>query len=133
MSVELNPQEQMLYQMVKSQLGDSCTFEEAEKNISAVKGILNLSEELAQRVIDKFRADLAPPPIANVTPRLLVDWGELPRVGHQVRPEFTCRFVWQVGSIAFWDNRCAQHNPVNDYHGFRRVMHRVTLAGDRPR
>jgi taurine dioxygenase len=52
---------------------------------------------------------------------------------HQVRPEFTCRFRWQPGSIAFWDNRCTQHNPVNDYHGYRRVMHRVTLAGDRPR
>jgi taurine dioxygenase len=52
---------------------------------------------------------------------------------HQVRPEFTCRFVWRVGSIALWDNRCAQHNPVNDYHGFRRVMHRITLAGDRPK
>ena len=52
---------------------------------------------------------------------------------HQVKPEFTCRFVWQPGSLAFWDNRCAQHNPVNDYHGHRRVMHRITLAGDRPR
>jgi taurine dioxygenase len=52
---------------------------------------------------------------------------------HQVRPEFTCRFQWRVGSLAFWDNRCAQHNPVNDYHGHRRVMHRITLAGDRPR
>jgi taurine dioxygenase len=52
---------------------------------------------------------------------------------HQVRPEFTCRFAWEPGSIAFWDNRCALHNPINDYHGFRRVMHRVTLAGDRPR
>jgi taurine dioxygenase len=52
---------------------------------------------------------------------------------HQVRPEHTCRFVWQPGSIALWDNRCTQHNPVNDYHGHRRVMHRITLAGDRPR
>ena len=52
---------------------------------------------------------------------------------HQIKPEFTCRFQWQVGSLALWDNRCAQHNPVNDYHGFRRVMHRITLEGDRPR
>lgn len=52
---------------------------------------------------------------------------------HQIRPELTCRFAWRPGSLAFWDNRCAQHNPVNDYHGHRRVMHRITLAGDRPR
>jgi taurine dioxygenase len=51
----------------------------------------------------------------------------------QTRPEFTCRFRWQKGSIAFWDNRAAQHNPINDYHGYRRLMHRITLAGDRPR
>jgi len=52
---------------------------------------------------------------------------------HQVKPEFTCRFSWQPGSIAFWDNRCVQHNPVNDYHGYKRLMHRITLAGDTPR
>jgi taurine dioxygenase len=52
---------------------------------------------------------------------------------HQVRPEFTCRFSWRVGSMALWDNRCVLHNPVNDYHGYRRVMHRITLAGDTPR
>ena len=52
---------------------------------------------------------------------------------HQTRPEFTCRFSWKAGSLAFWDNRAAQHNPVNDYHGYRRIMHRITLAGDTPR
>ncbi len=51
---------------------------------------------------------------------------------HQVKAEFTCRFRWAKGSLAFWDNRCTQHNPINDYHGFRRLMHRVTLAGDKP-
>jgi taurine dioxygenase len=51
---------------------------------------------------------------------------------HQVKPEFTCRFVWERDAIAFWDNRCVQHNPVNDYHGFRRVMLRITLQGTKP-
>ncbi len=52
--------------------------------------------------------------------------------GHQVRPEFTCRFRWSVGAIALWDNRCTQHNPMNDYHGYKRVLHRITLRGSRP-
>ena len=52
---------------------------------------------------------------------------------HQVLPEFTCRFAWTEGALALWDNRCALHNPINDYQGHARVMHRVTLKGDRPR
>ena len=52
---------------------------------------------------------------------------------HQQRPEFSCRFRWREGSLAFWDNRAVQHYPLNDYHGYRRAMLRITLAGDRPR
>ena len=51
---------------------------------------------------------------------------------HAVRPEFTCRFRWRVHSIAFWDNRCSIHNPIDDFQGHRRRMRRVTVAGDRP-
>jgi taurine dioxygenase len=52
---------------------------------------------------------------------------------HSIRPEFTCRFQWRAGSVAMWDNRCTMHNPINDYHGHTRTMHRISLAGDVPR
>jgi taurine dioxygenase len=51
---------------------------------------------------------------------------------HCIRPEFTCRFRWTQGAVAFWDNRAAMHYPINDYHGFRREMRRITICGDRP-
>jgi taurine dioxygenase len=51
---------------------------------------------------------------------------------HCIRPEFTCRFRWAPGSLAIWDNRCTLHYAVNDYDGQRRLMHRTTIAGERP-
>ena len=51
---------------------------------------------------------------------------------HATRPEFTCRFNWKPGSVAFWDNRCLKHIAVNDYQGHRRDMRRVQLVGDKP-
>ena len=52
---------------------------------------------------------------------------------HSTQPEFTCRYHWEPGSVAFWDNRATMHYGVHDYGTARRVMHRVTLRGDVPR
>ncbi len=48
------------------------------------------------------------------------------------QPEFQCRFQWQPGSVAFWDNRCAQHHALWDYYPNRRRGLRVTIKGDVP-
>lgn len=48
------------------------------------------------------------------------------------RPEYICRFQWEPGSIAFWDNRAVQHYAASDYYPHRRLLRRVTVSGDRP-
>jgi taurine dioxygenase len=50
----------------------------------------------------------------------------------QIRPEFTCRVRWAPGTLTVWDNRCTQHNAVNDYHGQRRRMQRLTVGAQTP-
>ncbi|MBO0838706.1 MAG: TauD/TfdA family dioxygenase [Actinobacteria bacterium] len=51
---------------------------------------------------------------------------------HIETPEFQCRFRWEAGSVAFWDNRCVQHQAIWDYYPNRRHGHRVTIQGGRP-
>jgi len=48
------------------------------------------------------------------------------------RPEYSFRLRWQADTLAMWDNRCTQHYALNDYHGYRRVMHRIIVEGDMP-
>ena len=43
------------------------------------------------------------------------------------RPDYTCRFRWETGSIAIWDNRAALHSPSGDFWPHRRVMERLTI------
>ena len=51
---------------------------------------------------------------------------------HIETPKLSCRFRWQKNSIAFWDNRCAQHQAIFDYWPHKRYGHRVTICGDKP-
>jgi taurine dioxygenase len=50
-------------------------------------------------------------------------------LAHGHRPEFTCRFRWETGSIAFWDNRCCKHLAIHDAGPFRRIMRRTQVSG----
>lgn len=51
---------------------------------------------------------------------------------HYARPEFSVRWRWQPGDVAFWDNRVTQHYAVDDYRPAHRIMHRATILGDKP-
>jgi taurine dioxygenase len=51
---------------------------------------------------------------------------------HSIRAEFTCRLHWTRGTMAIWDNRSLLHLAINDYDGSRRLLHRTTVAGERP-
>ena len=58
----------------------------------------------------------------------LLDW--LMEWGH--RPEFTCRFRWRKGSLAFWDNRCVKHLALHDVFDHERIMRRIQIRGEQP-
>ena len=60
--------------------------------------------------------------------RPIVEWLQ----SHITRPEFTCRVRWEPGTMTVWDNRCTVHNAVNDYHGQRRRMRRLTVGAQTP-
>ena len=51
---------------------------------------------------------------------------------HMITPEFCCRLQWQPGQFTIWDNRVTMHHAVNDYHGARREMRRLTVRPEKP-
>ncbi len=58
----------------------------------------------------------------------IIEWLQ----AHQTRAEFTCRVRWMPGTLTVWDNRCTQHSAINDYHGQRRHMRRLTVGAQTP-
>lgn len=104
----------ILYNIVKSQLGASATLVEIETQVQTVAATAGIPADVADEVLLKFRTELH---VAaggqDVVPRLLVDWGDLPRVGHQVRPEFSllCPKYSSRPDVQINVDRDLDHNP----------------------
>ena len=79
----------MLFNLVKTQLEGNEDLQQIENQVTVVADTCNIPEQVVAEVIAEFRAQFAPVVSTVAVPRLLVDWGELPRVGYQVRPEFS--------------------------------------------
>ena len=79
----------MLFNLVKNQLEGTEDLLQIENQVNVVAEQCSIPKDVVTEVIAQFRAQLAPAVNTVNTPRLLVDWGELPRVGYQVRPEFS--------------------------------------------
>ena len=86
--MEIQAPAETLFNLVKSQLDQTSSIEDVEAQIQAVAENADIPDDVVLEVIAKFRKELQSVP-TNTAPRLLVDWGELPRVGFQVRPEFS--------------------------------------------
>lgn len=82
---------------------------------------ITLTEPLDDANVSMIRAVLGS--YAEESPPLLVYLYH-----HATHPGFTCRFHWQPGSVAFWDNRASLHDALNDDAGNCRPMHRITLG-----
>lgn len=138
---------------MKALLDDLTAVNSAGKGGGAVRGPHLASGAMTGRDLDKMTLEAAHPVVRThpatgrktlyVNRAHTVRFAEMtqaesaPLLGflfdHAERDDFTCRFRWTEGALALWDNRCTQHYPLNDYHGHRRVMHRVMVEGERPR
>ena len=121
-SASVVPRDEDIYQMVKSRnSAKSDQFaihpvirchDETGRNALYVNGIHTLGFEAMTR--------------AESLPILEYLWRKVSR------PEYSFRLRWQADTLAMWDNRCTQHYALNDYHGYRRVMHRIIVEGPIP-
>jgi taurine dioxygenase len=103
--------------------GMKVTAGETASSYEATHPIVRTVEETGQKAIycskvhtTRFEG------MSDEESRPLIDW----LVSHATRPEFTCRVHWEPGTLTVWDNRRVMHNAINDYHGMRRHMRRLT-------
>jgi hypothetical protein len=86
--VELSHAAEILYRLTQEQLSPEATFEVAERQVQSAAKIASVTPDVVEEVLARFRKEFKETSLDSA-PRLLVDWGEIPQVGHQVRPEFS--------------------------------------------
>jgi len=122
--VEMQGPAGILYNIVKSQLGASASLIDIETQVQAVAAAAGIPDAVADEVLTRFRAELqSAGSQQDVAPRLLVDWGELPRVGNQVRPEFSllCPKYSSRPELQISVDRDLDHNPQDPCDALRKM------------
>jgi len=51
---------------------------------------------------------------------------------HMDQDKYIYKHKWQENMLVMWDNRSVNHCAQGGYQGYQRLLHRTTLAGDRP-
>jgi len=121
-SASVVPRDEDIYEVVKSKNSD-------QSDQSAIHPVIRRHDETGRKAV-----------YVNSIHTLGFDGmtrtESLPLLNHLyqrvTRPEYSFRLRWQADTLAMWDNRCTQHYALNDYHGYRRVMHRIIVEGGIP-
>ena len=79
----------LLHSIVKAQLSGSESYNDIERLVESTAVTASIDADIVTEVLEMFHSEMFPDDVELPMPRLLVDWGELPRVGYQVRPEFS--------------------------------------------
>lgn len=137
--MELQGAAQLLYNLTKAQLSSGATYEEAERQVRGAAQLASATPDVVEQVLNQFRQELRPNQ-REALPRLLVDWGEIPQVGHQVRPEFSLicpgystrpEIMIRVDHELDHDENDPRRRPQQDETGlwFFHVPFRMTTSG----
>ena len=121
-SASVVPRDEDIYQVVKSK-------NSAKSNQFAIHPVIRCHDETGRKAVyvnGIHTLSFEGLTRAESLPLLEYLYRKVPR------PEYSFRLRWQADTLAMWDNRCTQHYALNDYHGYRRVMHRIIVEGPVP-
>ncbi|MDG2012146.1 MAG: FHA domain-containing protein [Pirellulaceae bacterium] len=103
----------ILYNLVQPQIAPEDTFTDVESRVRAIAAVAGITDDVTADVLERLRLELQPPQAEEINPHLYVDWGELPKIGFQARPEINlvCEPSWSDPKIHIAIDGQLDHDP----------------------